>query len=81
MAFAAIHIFGTFGGATVTITGSHDDSNYFLIADAGDTDMSVTAEDWFEVSSGAMYVKPTISGGSGDSVTVSLGVWVGYDFR
>lgn len=72
---ATLHIYGTFGGATLTITGSNTDSNFVAMNDNQGTAISSTAAAIWELSSGALYLKPTISGGTSDSVTMVLAVW------
>ena len=60
---------GTAGGATVTLTGSNDETNFATIQHNG-ADISVTASGLSEFSTGSHEVKPGISGGTGDSWSV-----------
>lgn len=61
--------FGTWGGATVVLQGSNDGTNWVTLKDNG-TDISLTADGAFEFSTAMLYVRPSISGGSGDDVDV-----------
>lgn len=63
---------GTFGGATVTLTGSNDGTNYVTLTDTTGADISLTAADLVEFSTACRYIKPGISGGSGDDVDVTV---------
>lgn len=69
---AGIQIDGTFGGATVALQGSNDGVDYFTLKDVTGTAISTTAAAYFEFSSSALYLKPTISGGTGDSIDIII---------
>lgn len=69
---ASIQISGTFGGATVGLSASNDGTNYIALEDTSGDAISATAAAMFEVSTGALYLKPTISGGSSDAVDAVL---------
>lgn len=69
---AAVQIFGTFGGATVKMQVSNDGSNFYDIKDIHNTAVSTGAAAVFEFTSSAVYIKPVISGGTGDDVDVIL---------
>ena len=69
---ASIQISGTFGGATVGLSASNDGSTYVALEDTSGDAISATAAAMFEVSTGALYLKPTISGGSSDAVDAVL---------
>lgn len=71
-AVAAVQITGTFGGSTVTLQGSEDDSTYIGLTDVHGTAISATSAARFELSTAALYLNPTISGGTGDSVTLHV---------
>lgn len=70
--FAALQMTGTWGGSTVTLQGSEDNSTYLTIKDRSGTAISATANARFDLSTGAKYVKPASSGGTGDNVDVVL---------
>lgn len=63
---------GTFGGATVTLEASNDEANYHAVKDLSAIEISATTAGMYEITSGALSFAPTISGGTGDSVTVTL---------
>lgn len=65
---------GTFGGATVVIQGSADDSTYVAIDDALGTAVSVTSAAAVETNSNLPYFKPVASGGTSQSLTVWVAV-------
>lgn len=69
-----VHVFGTFNAATVTLQGSIDGVNYATLNDPqGNALTFVTATTRIEaISEVTPYIKPIISGGGGDSVTVAL---------
>ena len=69
---ASVQISGTFGSATVKMQTSNDGTNFADIKDIHNTAVSATAAAMFEITSSAIYIKPAISGGSADSVNVTL---------
>lgn len=69
-AFGAVQISGTFGGATVTLTGSNDGTTFSTLKDKTGTAISMTSAGAAEFSTAMVYIKPGISGGTGDSVDV-----------
>jgi hypothetical protein len=72
----SVHVFGTFGGATVTIQGSNElvPTNWVTLAAAGDAteDMTYTANDIKQLLEVSRWVRPLLSGGAGSSVTVLM---------
>lgn len=69
---AAVQIFGTLGGATIKMQASNDGVNFYDIKDIHNTAVSTAAAAIFEFTSSAVYIKPAITGGSGDDVDVIL---------
>lgn len=69
---ASVQVAGTFGGATVKIQTSNDGTNFADIKDIHNTAVSTTAAAVFEITSAAIYIKPAISGGTSDSVNVTM---------
>ena len=67
-----IHIFGTFGGATVLVTGSIDGTNYFTLADPNGNALSKTAAAGEALLELVRYIKLTHSGGASESISVVL---------
>ena len=63
---------GTFGAATVKLQVSNDGTTYFDMKDVSGTAISATAAGLFEFQTAAVYLRPAISGGTGDAVTVTV---------
>lgn len=68
----AIQIGGTFGGATVVVNGSNDDSVYGGLSDLGGTAISVTAAALKSIGDKPLYIQPAASGGTSQSLTVKM---------
>lgn len=66
------HVTGTFGGATVTITGGNVSSEMMTLQQFGGADASATAADIFSVLDRPLYIQPSASGGSSQSVDVYM---------
>ena len=73
---SSVHIFGTFGGATVTLDGTLDETNYVTLLDHEGNAISKTAEAVEGLRTGAVSYRPSITGGTGDSVTLVLVIWL-----
>ena len=65
-----VQITGTFGGATIVLQGSNDNSNWATLKDTSGTAISVTAAGAADFSTAAAYIRPSSSGGAGDDVNV-----------
>lgn len=69
----SVQIVGTFGGATVTIEGSIDGTNWATLTDPQGNAISKTATALEMVSEVTRYIRPNITGGDGTTaLTVSL---------
>jgi len=68
----SIQFGGTFGGATVKLQVSNDNSTFFDMKDLSATTISATAAAFFEFTTSAVYLRPAISGGTGDAVDVTV---------
>lgn len=77
LATASVQVTGTIGGATVALQGSNDGVTYTTLKDLSGATMSFTAAGYAEFSSGAAFIKPLISGGTGDSINVIVTHWAG----
>lgn len=73
-AVATVQISGTFGGATVTFEGSNDGVTYFPLKDMSGVEISLTAAGLVDFSTGALFVKPVVTGGTAESINVILAV-------
>lgn len=69
---ATVQVFGTFGGATVTLEGSNDGTNYVAMRDVDGADISFTAAGYAEFSTAFRYIRPASTGGTGDNVDVYI---------
>lgn len=72
-----VQITGTFGGATVSMEVSNDGDTWFVLKDANNaaitvTAITVTANGFADFSTAAIYIRPVISGGTSDSVNVRV---------
>lgn len=70
--YASVQISGTFGGATITLQSSNDNTTFFAIKDISGTTVSAVAASIFEILSSAAYLKPTIAGGGANAVDITL---------
>ena len=62
----AVQVVGTFSGSTVVLQASNDGTNWVTLKDVTGTDISFTSTGMAEFSTAALYIRPSISGGSGD---------------
>ena len=74
---ASVQVSGTFGGATVVLQVSNDGVTFATLKDISGNDLSFTAAGYAEFSSGAAFIRPSISGGTGDSLNVTVAHWAG----
>lgn len=68
----AVQFSGTFGGATVAMQCSNDGVTYYTITDITGQPVSSESADLFEFTSAAMYIRPSVAGGTGDDVNIVL---------
>lgn len=68
----SVQIAGTFGGATITITGSNDGTNYKILNDPQGNNLSKTTADLEMILENVRYIKPTTASGVGSSITVTI---------
>jgi hypothetical protein len=74
---ASVQVSGTIGGATVALQGSNDGVTYTTLKDTAGSPLSFAAAGYAEFSSAAAFIKPLISGGTGDSINVTVTHWAG----
>lgn len=67
---ASYQVTGTFGGATVTIEGSNDGTNYVTLTDPSATAISFTATGLSQILQIVRFIRPKVTGGSGASINV-----------
>ena len=76
-AFGAVQVTGTFGAATVTMQKSNDGVNYVALEDTAGDAISITSAGMAEFSTAAAYIRPQVSGGTGDDLDVLVIHWTG----
>ena len=67
-----VHVTGTFGGATVTIEGSNDGTNFVTLNDAGGSALSFTSAGLKTILENPLEIRPKTAGGSGTDVDVII---------
>jgi len=67
---ATVQISGTFGDATAKLQASLDDTNWFDLTDIQGNAVSATSDSMFEVTTKALYLRPSITGGTSDSIDI-----------
>lgn len=67
-----VQIDGTFGSATVVIQGSNDGSKWFTLTDPQGNAISKTSAALEQIEEVPLYIRPSISGGTGSSINVRL---------
>ncbi len=65
-------VWGTFGGATLSLNGSNDSVHYSILHDAFGNDVSLSASGIAQVTESSLWVQPITQNGSGSSVTVVM---------
>lgn len=77
-AVGSVQARGTFNSTTIGLGASNfdpADDDFIAKADTGGTTIALTAEGASEFTIAMLHLKPTISGGSSDSVVVSVVLW------
>ena len=68
----SVQIDGTFGGATVTLQVSNDNTTFFDLKDLGNTAISATSAGYFEFTTAGIYLRPSVTSGSANSINVKV---------
>lgn len=68
----SIQVNGTFGGMTMALHGSNDDTNYFVLKDLQGNDISFTAAGLKDFTAACAFIKPVRTGGTSASLTVTV---------
>jgi hypothetical protein len=68
----SVQVAGTFAGATVTIQGSNDGSNWSTLSDPQGLSLSFTSPGLKTVLEHTRYIRPVSSGGAGTNLTISM---------
>lgn len=67
-----VHVTGTFGGATVTIQGSNDNTNWVTLNDTNGAALTFTAAGMKIMAENPSYTRAITSGGAGTTVVVTI---------
>lgn len=68
---ASVQAVGTFGGATIGLQVSNDGTNWATAKDLSGNNVSMTAATGYhEISLSGAYIRPTITGGSGNDIDI-----------
>jgi hypothetical protein len=71
-----VAISGTFGGATVTLQGSNDGTNWFTLNDPLGNDLawlsSTATTGLRQIAENTLYLRPITAGGTGTSVVITV---------
>ena len=65
LADRSVHVYGTWGGASVVMEGSNDGSNFVTLDDLTGTAISKSANALFGILQIAAYIRPRVVGGDG----------------
>lgn len=68
----SISVSGTFGSCTVALQGSNDGTNFYSLKDLGGSTIAITAAGAVEFTSAMYSFKPVASGGSSQSITITV---------
>lgn len=68
----SVQVEGTFGGATVTIQGSNDGTNYYTLTDTAGVALTFTSAGLRQMLQITRYVRPAVTAGAGSALKVSL---------
>lgn len=72
-AIANIQVVGSFGGATITLKGSNDDTNWVTIKDVNGSAIELNSTNTSaDFSSAMLYFKPEAANGSSQDVDVLI---------
>jgi hypothetical protein len=64
-----IQVYGSFFGATITIQGSLDGTNWFTLNDQSDNALTVTTAGGDSVQQLTRFIRPSLSGGDSGGTT------------
>lgn len=72
LADKSVQAAGDFGGATVTVEGSNDGTNYATLKDPAGNPATFTAAGIKQIQEFTLYVRVTTAGGTDSALTVTL---------
>jgi hypothetical protein len=72
----SVQVFGTFGGATVTLQGSNDEgpvpTNWTVLTDMQGNALNFTTAALEQVSENTCWVRPVVTGGAASGITIQM---------
>lgn len=68
----SVQVIGTFGGATITMQGSNDGTNFNTVNDAFGAALTLAAAAIKQVTEAALWIRPSTASGSGSSLTIIM---------
>ena len=68
----SVTMVGTWNGATVTLQGSHDNTNWFTLTDGLGNSIALTADGIKNICEFTRYVRPKVTSGSVTSVAITV---------
>jgi hypothetical protein len=68
----SVQVVGTFATSTVVLQGSNDGTNWFTLNSPQGTALSFTASGILAVQEHCRYMRPSVSGGTGTGLVVTL---------
>ena len=71
-----VHMFGTWGSATVILEGTNDPDqgagNWVTLHDLTGAELTATADFIAMLAENTLFIRPVLSGGAGSTITVAL---------
>lgn len=72
LADRSVHVYGTWGGASVIMEGSNDGSNFVTLDDLTGIAISKSANALFGILQIAAYIRPRVVGGDGTTSLTAI---------
>ena len=72
MSDKSVHVYGTFGSASVAVQGSNNGTSFAALNDPTGTVIAITTERIKAILENTMQIKPVATGGTGQSITVAI---------
>ncbi|MBL4795781.1 MAG: hypothetical protein JKY50_00045 [Oleispira sp.] len=72
----SVHVSGTFGSSTTVLKVANDGGSGLDATDLGGTAVALTAEGITSLRERPLTIKPTMSGGTSQSLDVNMVVWL-----
>jgi len=67
-----VSVDGTFGGATITIQGSNDGTNWYTLNNAQGTALTFTAAGMKQIVEVPYFTRPLLTGGAGSTLNIIM---------